>query len=679
MSAKSLMRPLVPNRSLKISQNLFGTLLIVLGVTVLTGWVLGIPWMTTINPDFPIMRFNLALSFLLLGIYLLINKRQKNVALLLASIVFLFGSLTLSQHIFSYQLGIDTLFMEDASSFGSHDSAGRMSPLSAICFSLIGVSAIIILKSWRRRWIFRLAQLLSVIVAFVGFFSLLGEISDLEFIYHWTNYAPLAGHTAVGFLLSGIAVLCLAWENQQEQLKGERFELFLAQIFLTTSVISVFGISILLIFLGSLNSFNDSSQWVLTTYKSLFQLDATYVKLASAESSMRGYVITKDEGYKKNYLKFHKEIFPAKSELLADVPVDSSQYKNIIQLDQRINERVALMDYTVALVDQNQKQAIQMITRNEGQHLTEFIDQSISEIKVGKFQILAQRQKKADHDFKNSIAVFLVLAGFILILFYFLYRVANRYLYERVENEISIKNLNGQLLRNVTNLKRSNDDLQQFSYVASHDLQEPLRKIQAFGNLLKTEYNSVLPEEGQDYVSRMQNAAKRMQALIESLLSYSRLTSGICKVEKVDLNVTLDEVLQDLEIAVKKNDALVTFDRLPSIKADQVQIRQLFQNLISNSLKFISSDRKPIIKVRLEKETDEMCTISVSDNGVGFDPQYASKLFKPFVRLHDRGTFEGTGIGLAICHRIVERFGGGITAESELGTGSKFTFTLQKK
>jgi len=337
------------------------------------------------------------------------------------------------------------------------------------------------------------------------------------------------------------------------------------------------------------------------------------------------------------------------------------------------------MDYTVALVDQNQKQAIQMITRNEGQHLTEFIDQSISEIKVGKFQILAQRQKKADHDFKNSIAVFLVLAGFILILFYFLYRVANRYLYERVENEISIKNLNGQLLRNVTNLKRSNDDLQQFSYVASHDLQEPLRKIQAFGNLLKTEYNSVLPEEGQDYVSRMQNAAKRMQALIESLLSYSRLTSGICKVEKVDLNVTLDEVLQDLEIAVKKNDALVTFDRLPSIKADQVQIRQLFQNLISNSLKFISSDRKPIIKVRLEKETDEMCTISVSDNGVGFDPQYASKLFKPFVRLHDRGTFEGTGIGLAICHRIVERFGGGITAESELGTGSKFTFTLQKK
>lgn len=219
-------------------------------------------------------------------------------------------------------------------------------------------------------------------------------------------------------------------------------------------------------------------------------------------------------------------------------------------------------------------------------------------------------------------------------------------------------------------LARSNQELQDFAYVSSHDLQEPLRKIQAFGNLLETEYADSLGE-GAEYLTRMQNAASRMSTLIQDLLAFSRVSTTPNTRKNVDLNLVVGEVVGDLEMRIAETDATVTIGDLPHVIADPTHMRQLFQNLISNALKFSKPGVAPAVKVSaLTKKTEY--EIRVSDNGIGFDMKYLDRIFAVFQRLHGRGTYEGTGIGLAVCRKIVERYNGTITAESKANKGSTF-------
>jgi PAS domain S-box-containing protein len=236
-------------------------------------------------------------------------------------------------------------------------------------------------------------------------------------------------------------------------------------------------------------------------------------------------------------------------------------------------------------------------------------------------------------------------------------------------------------------LARSNAELQQFASVASHDLQEPLRKIQAFGNRLKASCGDVLNEQGRDSLERMQNAAGRMQILIDDLLMLSRVTSRAQPFVTVDLNRVVKEVLSDLEVKLQQTGGTVEVSTLPTIDADPVQMRQLWQNLLSNALKFHKHDTPPIVKLssqlfdfQQQPEGDgtiaTSCQIVVEDNGIGFEEKYLDRIFNVFQRLHSRSEYEGTGIGLAICRKIVERHRGSITARSTPGQGARFTITL---
>jgi two-component system sensor kinase FixL len=239
-----------------------------------------------------------------------------------------------------------------------------------------------------------------------------------------------------------------------------------------------------------------------------------------------------------------------------------------------------------------------------------------------------------------------------------------------------------------TTLERRNRELQEFASVASHDLQEPLRKVQAFGDLLRTEYSATLDVEGRDYLKRIQNAASRMQTLINDLLLLARLGSDARPFVMVDLNWVAREVVADLEAQIGRTGARVELGDLPTIEADPLQMRQLLQNVIGNALKFCRPEKPPVVKIRnhliagaelrLAGSTpgDPCCQISVEDNGIGFDEKYLDRIFAVFQRLHGRGEYEGTGIGLAICRRIVERHGGSITATSTPGQGTTFFITL---
>ncbi|MFM1769268.1 MAG: hypothetical protein RJA22_1797 [Verrucomicrobiota bacterium] len=243
------------------------------------------------------------------------------------------------------------------------------------------------------------------------------------------------------------------------------------------------------------------------------------------------------------------------------------------------------------------------------------------------------------------------------------------------------------LSRKAAELARSNAELEQFAYVASHDLQEPLRKIQAFGDRLKARCDAANLQEGRDYLERMQGAAARMQVLIKDLLTFSRVMSSSQPFTQVDCGGVVRDVLSDLEVRIENTKAVVNVSPLPTIDADPLQMRQLFQNLISNALKFQPPGQAPVIDISARLLPDPVagpgspegaghCAITVRDNGIGFDQKYMEKIFAVFQRLHGREEYEGTGVGLAVCRRITDRHGGSITACSELGRGAAFQVTL---
>jgi PAS domain S-box-containing protein len=248
-----------------------------------------------------------------------------------------------------------------------------------------------------------------------------------------------------------------------------------------------------------------------------------------------------------------------------------------------------------------------------------------------------------------------------------------------------------KLKRFAEQLERSNAELNSFASVASHDLQEPLRKIQAFGDRLRAKCGEELGEQGLDYLHRMQNAAERMQVLIQDLLKLSRVSSRAKPFEPCALGRVVEEVLSDLEVAIEDTKARVQVGELTLIDADPLQMRQLFQNLIANALKFHKPGDPPVIEISSEvliaegheipggPRGSELCRVTVRDEGIGFDQKFADQIFVVFQRLHTRHEYEGTGIGLAVCRKITDRHAGSIVAKSAEGQGATFIVTLPAK
>jgi len=257
--------------------------------------------------------------------------------------------------------------------------------------------------------------------------------------------------------------------------------------------------------------------------------------------------------------------------------------------------------------------------------------------------------------------------------------------YVSVRYEITERKLAEEKLKvYAKRLEISNQELQDFASVAAHDLQEPLRKILSFSDRLQTKAKSELSAETSDYLTRIQNSAQRMRVLINDLLTYSRVTTKAQPFAPVNLNQVLDDVISDLEVRLEQSGGVVEKAELPTIDADATQMRQLLQNLISNALKFVPAERKPVVRIESEILTastlgQPACKITVHDNGIGFEEKYLDKIFTIFQRLHGRHEYEGTGIGLAVCRKITDRHSGVLTATSRLGEGSSFVIILPLK
>ncbi len=248
---------------------------------------------------------------------------------------------------------------------------------------------------------------------------------------------------------------------------------------------------------------------------------------------------------------------------------------------------------------------------------------------------------------------------------------------QSLKNELSEREaIEKKHLQLIKELDRSNKDLEQFAYVASHDLQEPLRMVTSYTQLIARRYKGKLDSDADDFINYTVDAAVRMQKLIADLLQYSRLNTGAENFSETDLNLLLDNAVRNLSVAIEENNARIIFAKLPKIKCDSTQIYQVLQNLISNAIKF-KSETPPVIEISAEEKENEF-VLKVKDNGIGIDEQYQEKVFIIFNRLNRDARYKGTGIGLAIAKKIVERHNGKIYFESTPGKGTTFIFTISK-
>lgn len=258
---------------------------------------------------------------------------------------------------------------------------------------------------------------------------------------------------------------------------------------------------------------------------------------------------------------------------------------------------------------------------------------------------------------------------------------------ERKASEEKVKHLNRQLLENIASLEQANKDLDRFAFMASHDLQEPLRKIRMFSDRLALKYNEVMDDDGKTNIQRIHKAAERMQNLITDILTFSKISVDTPSFVNCDMNVLIDEVLVDLDEEIKSKNGRVIIEKLPTLSVNPSLIKPLFHNLIGNALKYSKRDTTPLVKItseisgQINGKTDKLigpqyCRIYIQDNGIGFDQKYAEEIFGMFKRLHHNSEFQGTGIGLALCKKIVEQHKGFISARSKINEGSTFIISL---
>ncbi len=455
------------------------------------------------------------------------------------------------------------------------------------------------------------------------------------------------------------------------------------------------------------NTLNDLSALearLFTTNRVINAVNRLHVAVLRIESGQRGFMLTDDEKYLADYtetLGLINEVMDEVevSSFSSDIKVQTDRIEQLLLLTKaKVNEVIEVVELVKAGKEQ---EAIDLVKSDKGIMLYKRFETLFSEIDS------SERNMQGTHlanlmslrrDSVNTLIISSVTTLLLIITVFLLLKINSR---EHEKYQADLESVNEDLETKIAErtqelsvfseeLARSNRELEDFAFVASHDLQEPLRKIRAFGNRLESGYNDVIDERGKDYLARMLNAAERMSMLISDLLAFSRVSTRGKEFGEVDLNRAINSVIDDLEIAIDEKSAEINVSDMPVIRGDKSQLEQLFLNLISNALKFQSEGVKPIVSINatnalpedtsdiLISEEYEWIKITVTDNGIGFEQSFAEKIFAPFQRLHGRSEYKGTGIGLAVCRRIVERHNGQINAISKPGEGATFSIILPK-
>lgn len=427
-------------------------------------------------------------------------------------------------------------------------------------------------------------------------------------------------------------------------------------------------------------------QWVTHTHTVLENLDDLLIVAVDAETGQRGFIITGDDSYLQPYRDSDAAIQRGVRELRHLTSDNPTQQRNLDRLEPLLATRLSETRDSINLRKQEGLAAgVRSIQDGAGKQTMDRIRAVLGDMTDEEHRLRTIRMKEADASARRSQSVivagntiaflFLFFAGLLIYQEMARRRGAEEKVLElNADLEERVEHRTAELNERTQDLARSNAELQQFAYVASHDLQEPLRMVASFTQLLARRYNDKLGDDAREFIHYAVDGATRLQTLISDLLSYSRVGTHAKPLELTQCDEVLDRVLLNLKLAVRDAGAIITRDPLPPVMADEVQLGQLFQNLLTNAMKF-RGEKSPRIQISAVQE-GSVWKISVRDNGIGIAPEHADRIWVIFQRLHTKTEYAGTGIGLAICKKIAERHGGTIWVEPSPGGGSTFTFTI---
>jgi signal transduction histidine kinase len=436
-------------------------------------------------------------------------------------------------------------------------------------------------------------------------------------------------------------------------------------------MIGIAALSALLFF-----QMKQSEQWITHTQEVLYIQSDVYSNLQDMNLASRGFAFTGERSLLEPY-KAGKSALLNNMDSLRDLTRDNQKEQkyievlkqNVTHFEERTQELIATRSAKLVMA--------QKADMDDIRH-------SLAEIITEEKRLLIERMQQSNVNYAMGWCTLAaqVITGLALLLAcrrtIKTYAIENKEKVDRLETEIEQRKQVEKTLKDTTvRLSRSNSDLQQFAYVASHDLQEPLRAVTGFLTLLTSTKAEKLDEESRGYIKHSVDGAQRMRSLVNDLLTYARVESKAKAFETVKLSAVLDNVKSDLAVAIDESSASVISDELPTVKGDATQLRQLFQNVIGNAIKFRKSTVAPEVQIRCTDE-NEHWLFAIKDNGRGFDMEHAERIFIIFQRLQGREEASGTGIGLSLCKRIVERHGGKIWVESKPDEGSTFFFTIPK-
>lgn len=446
----------------------------------------------------------------------------------------------------------------------------------------------------------------------------------------------------------------------------------------------------------NLNRLSTNEALVVHTHEVLDQIRDVLGTLSEAETQQRSFLLTGEALYLEPYRQAVAAVQKHLDQLQELTADNQSHQRALRDLRSNIVARLESLQIGIGIREKEGLEgARRYVLIGKGRKEMEAIRRRLVQIENGELELLKKRESQSRASYRTAVATQWTATLLGLALVAAGYLIAAREGKTRLRGVEALTLANDKLEARVEertadlgsaneSLRRSNRELEQFASVASHDLQEPLRKIQAFGDRLQTRCATELGEQGRDYLVRMLASAGRMRSLIDALLTFSRVTTKAQPFEEVNLAATTEDVVSDLENQVQRGGGHIEVGEMPTLEADPLQMRQLIQNLIGNGLKFSRPEVPPVVRIAsrlLEASGDNgeeipRCEISVNDNGIGFEEVYLDRIFELFQRLHGRQEYEGTGMGLAIVRKIVERHGGTITARSTPGNGATFLVTL---
>ncbi len=623
-----------------------GAVVIFIAVAVLAGWVFQVAALTSLGPGLATMKVNTALCFILAATSMILLCRLDISALtrwvsfgclILLGFVAL---LTLIQDGFGIRLGIDELFLADWQASKERTfHPGRMSVATAFNFLLVSAALALL---WLRRA--AAAQWVALVSGSLCFFALTGYLYGVSDLYQIPAFSSMAAHTAGGILLLSIGIMLVRPGEGFVSLffRAEPGSQLVCRVLLPLVILTVLA--------GAVISWSEANQHLgaqigvglLVTFVIVLSSVAIWIYARHLNEAAR------------QLRQFHKENTDLRTALddhaivaITD-PEGKITYVNdkFCTISKYAKEELIGKDHRIV---------------NSGQHSKEFFQDLWTTIESGQVwqgEIRNRAKDGCDYWVATTIVPFLDDGG----------KPAQ---YVAIRADITaLKNAQEAIEKQASELARSNRDLEQFAYVASHDLQEPLRAVAGCVRILQRRYEGELDEPADELIGHVVDGASRMQAIIEGLLALSRVGTRGGEMTPVSSTEAVQNALRNLDSTIQDSGAEITMDELPILQADPVQLTLLFQNLIGNAIKF-RGDQPPRIHIGAER-SGACWSVSVKDNGIGIDPRYFERIFVIFQRLHTRAEYPGTGIGLAICQRIMERHGGTISVESTGGKGSVF-------